>query len=204
MPPKKIGRHLTLFDCYTCDKCIPVCPNDANFSFVVPKGALRAEHLLPGPHGWTVATGTATAITKPRQFATFADACNECGNCDVQCPEDGGPYLVKPLFFGSLESWTAAPQRDGFVVERLAAGFRMHGRFGGRVVRMETGHGGVRYSGSGFDLHLDLSDPAGTADGAADGPVDLTPLRIMDQLLHAVTAAGAVNFVTAAIEHSAN
>ncbi|MFO1097137.1 MAG: hypothetical protein U1E81_02395 [Xanthobacteraceae bacterium] len=204
MPPKKIGRHLALFDCYTCDKCIPVCPNDANFSFVVPKGALRVEQLSPGPHGWTIATGTATTIAKPRQFATFADACNECGNCDVQCPEDGGPYLVKPLFFGSLDSWTAAPERDGFVVERLANGFRMHGRFAGRAVRMETGHGGVRYSGAGFDLRLDLSDPAGTADGAADGPVDLTPLRIMDQLLHAVTAAGAVNFVTAAIEHSAN
>ncbi len=83
---RKIDRHLALFDCYTCDKCIPVCPNDANFSFVVPKGALRVEHLTPGPHGWTIATGTATAITKPRQFATFADACNECGgNCDVQC-----------------------------------------------------------------------------------------------------------------------
>ena len=32
-PPKKIGSALVLFDCLTCDKCIPVCPNDANFSF---------------------------------------------------------------------------------------------------------------------------------------------------------------------------
>ena len=202
MPPKKIGSHLALFDCFTCDKCIPVCPNDANFSFVIPKGALRVERLSPGPHGWTIATEKAIAIAKPRQFGTFADACNECGNCDILCPEDGGPHLVKPLFFGSVESWTAAPHRDGFAVERLVHGVRMHGRFGGRVVRMESGNGRVRYTGEGFDLRLDLSDPAGTADGAADGPVDLTPLRIMDQLLRAVTAAGAVNFVSAAIEHS--
>ena len=29
--PKKIDSHLVTFDCITCDKCIPVCPNDANF-----------------------------------------------------------------------------------------------------------------------------------------------------------------------------
>ena len=201
-PPKKIGSHLALFDCYTCDKCIPVCPNDANFSFVIPKGELRAERLSLGPRGGTIATEKAIAITKPRQFGTFADACNECGNCDIQCPEDGGPHLVKPLFFGSVEAWTNAPHRDGFAVERLAHGIRMHGRFGGRVVRMETGNGCVRYAGEGFDLRLDLSDPAATADGTADGPVDLMPLRIMDQLLRAVTSAGPVNFVSAAIEHS--
>ncbi len=124
----------------------------------------------------------------------------------LRCPvsEDGGPYLVKPLFFGSLGSWTAAPQRDGFVVERLADGFRMHGRFGGRVVLMETGRGRVRYSGSGFDLHLDLSDPPGPPTARPTGRSTHRLLRIMDELLHAVTAAGAVNFVTAAIEHSAN
>ena len=36
-PPRKIGRHLQLFDCITCDKCVPVCPNDANFTFVLPR-----------------------------------------------------------------------------------------------------------------------------------------------------------------------
>ncbi len=31
--PRKIGRHLQLFDCITCDICVPVCPNDANFTY---------------------------------------------------------------------------------------------------------------------------------------------------------------------------
>lgn len=203
MAPKKIGSRLVLFDCFTCDKCIPVCPNDANFSFVIPMARLRAERLFPGTNGFTVETADEIAITKPRQFGTFADACNECGNCDVLCPEDGGPYLVKPLFFGSIESWAAAPERDGFVVERHAGGLRMHARFDGRTVRMESGGARVRYSGDGFDLVLDLSDPAETAEGRADGPVDLTPLRIMDQILKAVTASKAVNFVSAAVQHAA-
>ena len=29
--PPKIDSHLTLFDCITCNKCLPVCPNAANF-----------------------------------------------------------------------------------------------------------------------------------------------------------------------------
>ena len=27
------GSHLALFDCVNCDKCVPVCPNDANFVY---------------------------------------------------------------------------------------------------------------------------------------------------------------------------
>ncbi len=44
-PPKKIGSSLVLFDCLTCDKCIPVCPNDANFSFSIPVGETPVELL---------------------------------------------------------------------------------------------------------------------------------------------------------------
>lgn len=202
MAPKKIGSKLALFDCYTCDKCIPVCPNDANFSFAIPMGSVRAERLTPGEGGFAVEAADEIAIMKPRQYGTFADACNECGNCDVLCPEDGGPYLIKPLFFGSVESWEAAPHRDGFVIERHDGGIRMHARFAGRAVRMETGGVHVRYCGDGFDLQLDLGDPGGTARGRADGPVDLTPLRIMDCILKAVTASKAVNFINASLEHA--
>ena len=35
-PPNKIGSTLVLFDCLTCDKCIPLCPNDANFILPIP------------------------------------------------------------------------------------------------------------------------------------------------------------------------
>ena len=40
--PRKIGSHLALFDCINCDKCLPACPNDANF--VYETRALRAEY----------------------------------------------------------------------------------------------------------------------------------------------------------------
>jgi putative selenate reductase len=198
-PPKKVGSSLTLFDCLTCDKCIPVCPNDANFALPMPRGSLALERLVPGEQGFTLETVGETPVDEPHQIANFADACNECGHCDVMCPEDGGPYVVKPRFFGSVEAWRSAPSRDGFALERTAEGTRMHGRFGERTFVVESGGAALRYQGAGFDLRLDLSDPAGTARGQAGVPVDLGYLRIMERLREAVTAPDAVNFVSAGL-----
>jgi putative selenate reductase len=97
--PRKIGRALALFDCLTCDKCIAVCPNDALFSVA-----------LEPPEG--------LALRERRQIAVFVDFCNECGNCDVFCPEDGGPHLRKPRVFVSRERWLADAPRDAMLVER--------------------------------------------------------------------------------------
>ena len=198
-PPKKVGSSLTLFDCLTCDKCIPVCPNDANFALAMPKGPVVLDRLVPGRAGFTIEQAGTLPVEKPHQIANFADACNECGHCDVMCPEDGGPYVVKPRFFGSVAAWSAAPDRDGFALERTAEGTRMHGRFGTRTFLVDRGAGMLRYRGEGFDLRLDLADPAGTARGQASGPVDLGYLRTMERLREAVTAPDAVNFVSVAL-----
>jgi hypothetical protein len=85
-PPHKIGRRLNFFDYVTCNKCIPVCPNDANFSVAMP-----STPQVP--------------VTMTRQIVNFADFCNECGDCDVFCLEDGGPYLFKPRLFVNRERW---------------------------------------------------------------------------------------------------
>ncbi|HTP52921.1 MAG TPA: hypothetical protein VMK42_19685 [Anaeromyxobacteraceae bacterium] len=200
--PKKVGSSLTLFDCLTCDKCIPVCPNDANFALAMPKGEVLLERLVPAGGGFVVEPAGRTPIAKPHQIANYADACNECGHCDVMCPEDGGPYVVKPRFFGSVEQWRAAKERDGFAFERTAEGIRMHGRFGGRDFVVESGGARLRYLGDGFDLRLDPADPAATAVGRADGPVDLGWLRIMERLREAMTTPGAINYVSVALAQS--
>jgi putative selenate reductase len=202
-PPNKLGSHLALFDCVTCDKCVPICPNDANFTFVIPVGEVPVERLVPSPQGWTSELLGTLKFTKPHQIGTFADACNECGHCDVLCPEDGGPYMVKPLFFGSIDAWAASPHRDGFVLHKSVSGIIIRGRFRGRIVAMETGDTLVRYSGDGFDLRLNPSEPAATVSGTADGPVDVTWLHIMNQILMAVTAPQAVNYVATILACSA-
>ena len=198
-PPNKVGSSLVLFDCLTCDKCIPLCPNDANFVLPIPPGETPVERVTPGADGWAVEVIGSIKFAKPRQIATFADACNECGNCGVLCPEDGGPYLTKPLFFGSLAAWEAAPDHDGFVVEPTDGGVAMRGRFGGEVVAVEKRAARVRYSGAGFDLAFDPADVAATLSGAAAGPVDFTRLRMMLPMLDAVVAPEAMNYVSAGL-----
>jgi putative selenate reductase len=199
-PPRKVGTRLALFDCLTCDKCIPVCPNDANFALELAPAEIALERLVPAGSGRFAAERHGTlSLTREHQIANFADACNECGHCDVLCPEDGGPYVVKPRFFGSVGAWAAFPDRDGFALEPTPDGLRVHGRFDGRAYVLEPAGARVRYRGEGFDVRLDPADPAATAEGDADGPVDLAFLRIMERLRDAVAAPGAVNWISAAL-----
>jgi putative selenate reductase len=114
--PRKIGRRLQFFDCVTCNKCIPVCPNDANFSVSVP-----STPELP--------------LKMKRQIVNFADFCNDCGNCDVFCLEDGGPYLLKPRLFVNRERWLQDAPRDAVLIEPDA----ISGRFDGLVLHVVAG-----------------------------------------------------------------
>jgi putative selenate reductase len=134
-PPRKIGSRLWLFDCVSCDKCIQVCPNDANF-FVDVKPLAREsteEVVVVAPGKVETRPGVPYRFEREHQLANFADFCNDCGNCDVFCPEDGGPYVVKPRFFASRSSYLEGRRLDGFVLERLAqGGVKMTGRIEGK------------------------------------------------------------------------
>ncbi len=192
-PPKKIGSQLTLFECITCDKCVPVCPNDANFPFELPRGEIPVERLRWTGSDWEAEDTGALAITKKHQLATWADFCNECGNCDVFCPEDGGPYVVKPRFFGTEEDWRVLSGGDGFYL----APDRILGRFGGRD--FEARFAGERASFCGADFAIEL-DRGGRRDSivatrvAPGEVVDLTYFHIMCAL-HA-TVGAQLNYVT--------
>ena len=135
--PRKIGSRLWLFDCINCDKCIPVCPNDANFVYET------APHRSDYPHyvvqGGAVAAERAGVfeVKAAHQIANFQDFCNECGNCDTFCPEDGGPYIEKPRFFGSLDAWKALDERDGFFVLRQSDIDAVWGRIKGVEYHLE-------------------------------------------------------------------
>ena len=158
-PPKKTDAVLDFFDCQSCDRCVTVCPNNALFTFKLPKGPIADE----GP-----------TIVRQHQIGLYADACNECGNCDVVCPEAGAPYRLKPAFFGSLDAWSEAG-RDGFFIEATpAGGLRLHGRL------------------DGTEAVLDKA-----ADGTLRCAAEGTAVRIMAALLDVVAAGD--NYVGAAL-----
>jgi putative selenate reductase len=148
--PKKIDSHLVTFDCITCDKCIPVCPNDANFSYHTGELRLTYRDIEVRPDGSVVPIGDEKLfeLQKADQIANFADYCNHCGNCDTFCPEYDGPYLKKPNFYGSRAAFEAGAPHDGFLIERaLDEATTLTGRIAGNLYKLSPlcNGGGYQY-----------------------------------------------------------
>lgn len=116
--PPKPGTKLKILDCLTCDICIPVCPNHANFAYFLDKGTVPITKFTHINKKWVKEQNGEVSVNKRHQIANFADFCNECGNCDTFCPDFGGPYILKPRFFGSLEEWKKDAQYDGFFIQK--------------------------------------------------------------------------------------
>ena len=159
--PRKLTSHLHTFDCISCDKCVPVCPNTALFTYPTPENAvghLKEEH----------------------QIAVFAAACNDCGNCDVFCPEHGGPYAAKPRVHSQLGQFEVESPRDG--VWLSAGGLLAQGRFAGAAAALEITSDGASLSGNG---------PDGSAVNA------IVPLATAEQLKASLDALGESTAATA-------
>jgi len=160
--PRRIGSHLALFDCIACDKCVQVCPNDANFAVDTPPATLEAPDLVIRGGHVTTESAPAYVVKRERQFANYADFCNDCGNCDVFCPEEGGPYKVKPRFFGARATFEA-DAHDGFAIERDARGrVVMVGRIGGGRHKLVVDREAMRatFSDDAISCEIDLGSHA--------------------------------------------
>jgi putative selenate reductase len=192
-PPRKVGSRLELFDCLTCDKCIPVCPNDAVFSWKPLATELPVERVRPadGENAWHWEREKTRVLTAKHQIGIFADFCNECGNCDVFCPEEGGPHLEKPRFYGSEADWRRFAPEDGFYLEPA----RLLGRIQGREYRLERRGDRVTFAGHGFTLRFAPDDPENTLEGEAEQRVDLMPYHVMKLLFEALLGPRAVNYM---------
>ncbi len=139
--PRRIDSHLVLFDCITCYKCIPVCPNDANFVYECEAMHVTYRDVVVAADQSLREVGAVKefALERSEQIANFADYCNHCGNCDTFCPEYDGPYVMKPSFFGSYAAFATAADHDGFVLQTDEADSRLVtllGRIEGQAVSL--------------------------------------------------------------------
>jgi putative selenate reductase len=164
--PKKIDSHLVTFDCITCDKCIPVCPNDANFLYYTGQMRLTYRDVEVRLDGSVVPVGEVKvfALEKADQIANFADYCNHCGNCDTFCPEYDGPYLKKPNFYGSRRAFEAGAPHDGFLLESTPGAHSLLCRIAGQNYRLDQLANGGEYR---------YDDGATTVRVSADGGISL-------------------------------
>jgi len=155
--PRKIDSRLALFDCINCDKCIPVCPNDANFYYELAPLEVAYVNYRIGPEGVEEIPGGVLKIEQSHQIANYADFCNECGNCDVFCPEHGGPYIKKPRFFGSRESWQEAEGENSFFIEHRPNAVVLLGRIAGKIygLRVDAAHQCAHFLDEALIVELD-------------------------------------------------
>ncbi|MBL4632417.1 MAG: glutamate synthase, partial [Kofleriaceae bacterium] len=192
--PKKVGTALALFDCVSCNKCIPVCPNDANFSYAIPEQETAIVKMTLSDGKWQSREEGTLRVEKKVQYGNFADFCNECGNCDIFCPEDGGPYAVKGRFFGNLDDWRTMKSSDGFFFER-GDSTRIYGRFEGNEFEMQEVDGKVSYRGQGFEVTFDSANPAESVAGNAETEVDLSYYYLMSWISTAVLNSASANYL---------
>ncbi len=203
--PKKLGSRLVLFDCVACHKCVPVCPNDANFRYEVEPAEAEYAEIVVTTRGPAVIPRGVFRVERGAQWATFHDFCNECGNCDVFCPEDGGPFVEKPRFFSCEETYRAVPAYDGFLVERRDGADAIRGRVGGREYLLRVGDGAdAAVFGDGVlevDVEVERGRPlavriAGTAEpGHA---LSLREFFVLRTLLRGVLDPRRANYLNAA------
>ncbi len=192
-PPRTIDSTLDLYDCINCDLCIAACPNDAIFAYEAAPVATATVRLeSDGAGGLRRAPGRGFTINEAHQLAVIEGACNECSNCEVYCPEDGAPFVVKERLFLSHDDFDRAHQLDGFVRE----GDILLARLDGRNLRLRQDHAANRgtVTGEGIDLQLSL-DPFEVTGGTVsdDGAIDTALLWRMKTVWDSIYGATAPN-----------
>jgi putative selenate reductase len=201
--PRKIGSKLWLYDCINCDKCVPVCPNDANFVYEAPAVTVEYDNFALSAEGVRPTPGGVFHLAKTHQIANYADACNDCGNCDVFCPEDGGPQNQKPRFFGSLETYRQYAGVNGFFVDW--AGDAIHGTIGGDAFTLTLDRAADRgsFETAAARVEICLSDHRALSwepkpGAAAEVKLDMLPYVNLKLLYESIADPRHVNYANAA------
>jgi len=205
--PRKITSKLALYDCINCDKCVPACPNDANFIYQAPSVETAYQNYeLLADGSFDAIEGGAFKVKKRHQLANYADACNDCGNCDVLCPEDGGPNMAKPRFFGSLDTFLRHAGSNGFYIQFSEGMTTIYGIIAGKrytlvcdpaadCARFEDENGEYVIQPS---RHALLSWRAKAGREAVPGRLDMLPYLELKFLLEAVCDPRHVNYANVA------
>ncbi len=122
--------------------------------------------------------------------------CNECSNCEVYCPEQGAPFLVKERLFSSGDAFAEGAGLDGFCRENGA----LRARLGGVEMRFVPEPANNRATLTGDDFHLELTwQPFAVVKGYLTGPetgLDTALLWRMKTVWDSIYGASIPNMVS--------
>lgn len=91
------GRCLQCAD--FCDKCVEVCPNRANYPYLISPENISLPILSCQNGELTISGEELFRVEQDRQIIHLDDFCNECGNCAAFCVHQGKPFQDKPRLF---------------------------------------------------------------------------------------------------------
>ena len=123
-----------------CDKCVEVCPNRANYTFLMSAVKATLPRLGVKDGALAVVGSDTFAIDQTRQILNVNDFCNECGDCETFCVHEGRPFTEKPRLFLTDEDFNLEAN-NAFRIE----GDVMRRREGGQESRLTRANGHFVY-----------------------------------------------------------
>jgi putative selenate reductase len=101
-----------------CNVCVSVCPNLANFGYLIePVNYSLQKALLQADGSIVFKADKDFRVDQQHQVLNIRDLCNECGNCTTFCPTSGRPCADKPGICLSVKSFNE--EDSGFFLSRL-------------------------------------------------------------------------------------
>ncbi len=110
-----------------CGICATVCPNRANVNYTAQPGDYPVFRGVRDGDVLVLKQEGTFRVDQEPQVLNIGDFCNECGNCTTFCPTSGAPYLDKPKFYLTDDSF--GHEQNGY---RLLDG-ELRARVNGRV-----------------------------------------------------------------------
>ena len=136
-----------------CDKCVEVCPNRANYTYLVEPVHWTLPVLSCHNGELAVAGDESFTVEQTRQILHVDDFCNECGNCATFCVHQGKPYAEKPRLF--LQEVDFQLEDDNaFYIEGPANAGTIRRREGGQEAQLTVQDGTLRFETAQVRLSL--------------------------------------------------
>ncbi len=174
-----------------CDKCVEVCPNRANQTFLMrpvdvmlPRLAYVAKVGILEPSALRVVGYERFVIGQERQIVNINDFCNACGDCTTFCVHHGQPWLDKPRLFLNEKDFLA----ENHNAYRITDGIIRHRDMGRESsLARENGHLVYECPEARVTLTPAFEVKAMAAQGPFTGSLSLRDAAEMAVLLKGVT-----------------
>lgn len=135
-----------------CNLCVSVCPNLANIGYRIEPAAFDLYSIVNVQDGVSWEKTGQLKVRQSYQIINFADFCNECGNCTTFCPTSGSPFIDKPRFYLSEESFRN--ENDGYYL----SGKTLYSRSEGHEERISLNGDELEYENPGLLVVLNAED----------------------------------------------